>query len=105
VLLSIPAATYVRALAGLEPRRDGKVTCPFHEDERPSLQLYDDGTWCCFGRHGHEGRIGGSVYDFGGRLWSLGTKGREFLELRQRLAEALLPRTGVGPCDGDAPRR
>jgi hypothetical protein len=90
LLLAIPAPTYVRELAGLEPRRDGKVNCPFHRDERPSLQLYEDGTWCCFGRHGDEGRIGGSVYDFGGRLWSLDTKGREFLELRQRLAEALL---------------
>jgi hypothetical protein len=90
LLLAIPAATYVRELAGLEPRRDGKVNCPFHHDERPSLQLYHDGTWCCFGRHGIEGRIGGSVYDFGARLWSLETKGREFLELRQRLAETLL---------------
>jgi hypothetical protein len=91
LLLGIPAATYVRELASLEPRRDGKVNCPFHRDETPSLQLYEDGTWCCFARHGIEGRIGGSVYDFGGRLWNLNTKGREFLELRQRLADTLLP--------------
>jgi DNA primase len=91
LLLAIPAATYVRELAGLEPRGDGKVNCPFHHDERPSLQLYDDGTWCCFGQHGGESRIGGSVYDFGSRLWGLEAKGREFLELRQRLAETLLP--------------
>jgi hypothetical protein len=31
LLLAIPAATYVRELTGLEPRRDGKVSCPFHE--------------------------------------------------------------------------
>jgi hypothetical protein len=30
-LLAIPAATYVRELAGLEPCRDGKVNCPFHD--------------------------------------------------------------------------
>ena len=84
------ATTYVRELAGLEPRRDGKVHCPFHHDETPSLQLYDDGTWCCFAQHGTEGRIGGSIYDFGGRLWCLDTKGRGFLELRHRLAETLL---------------
>jgi len=31
LLLAIPAATYVRELAGLEPRRNGKVNCPFHD--------------------------------------------------------------------------
>jgi hypothetical protein len=30
LLLAIPAPTYVRELVGLEPRRDGKVRCPFH---------------------------------------------------------------------------
>ena len=41
LLLAIPAATYVRELTGREPRRNGKVNCPFHADETPSLQLYD----------------------------------------------------------------
>lgn len=103
LLLAIPAATYVRELAGLRPRRDGKVNCPFHHDETPSLQLYDDGTWCCFARHGGEGRIGGSIYDFGGRLWSFDTKGREFLELRQRLAGTLLPAHAPEPQGGVRP--
>lgn len=30
-LLQIPAADYVRRLAGLEPDRAGKIACPFHE--------------------------------------------------------------------------
>jgi hypothetical protein len=30
LLLAIPASTYVRRLAGLEPTRHGKVNCPFH---------------------------------------------------------------------------
>ncbi len=74
-----------------------------HHDQTPSLQLYDDGTWCCFAGHGSEGRIGGSIYDFGGRLWSLDTKGREFLELRQRLADTLLPASAPEARSGDRP--
>jgi hypothetical protein len=45
----------------------------------PSLQLYDDG-WYCFAC-----RIGGSIYDFGARLFELDTRGHQFLRLRQRL--------------------
>jgi RepB DNA-primase from phage plasmid/CHC2 zinc finger len=82
-LLVIPAAAYVEALTGLRPNRAGKVCCPFHDDSTPSLQLYDH-DWHCFGC-----RIGGSVYDFGARLYGLDTRGREFLQLRQRLAEEL----------------
>jgi hypothetical protein len=91
LLLAIPAATYVRELTGLQPRRDGKVNCPFHPDDNPSLQLYEDGTFYCYGCG-----AGGSIYDFAGTLWSLETKGRAFLELRVRLAETfrLLSRTG-----------
>jgi hypothetical protein len=82
LLLAIPAAIYVRELAGLEPGRDGKVSCPFHADDTPSLQLYGDGTFYCYGCG-----AGGSVYDFAGRLWSLETRGRAFLDLRARLAD------------------
>lgn len=82
-LLAIPAAEYARALTGREPNRAGKIACPFHDDHDPSLQLYDDGTWYCFGAC----RRGGSIYDFAGLLWGVGTKRREFLELRARLAE------------------
>ena len=48
----------------------------------PSLHLYEDGTFYCYGCG-----VGGSLYDFAGRLWGLDTKGRAFLELRARLAE------------------
>ena len=82
-LLAIPAATYAQALTGLHPNRAGKICCPFHDDSTPSLQLYDH-DWHCFGC-----RLGGSVYDFGARLYGLDTRGREFLQLRQRLAEEL----------------
>jgi hypothetical protein len=91
LLLAVPSATYVRELTGLEPRRNGKVSCPFHADHTPSLQLYEDGTFYCYGCG-----AGGSVYDFAGRLWSLDTKGRPFLELRARLADYFGLRAGAG---------
>jgi hypothetical protein len=88
-LLGIPAERYVRALTGREPNRAGKVRCPFHEDRHPSLQLYEDGSWYCFGAC----RRGGTIYDFAAALWSIGTKGRGFIQLRDRLAVEL----GVAP--------
>jgi len=36
LLLAIPAATYVRELAGLEPRRNGKVSCRSIQTKRPA---------------------------------------------------------------------
>ncbi len=83
-LLAVPARQYLLALAGLQASRAGKVSCPFHPDDTPSLQLYQDATWFCFGC-----QRGGSIYDFAGELWHLGTKGREFIQLRARLASQL----------------
>ena len=85
-LLEIPGAAYVAQLTGLTPDRAHKVTCPFHEDDTPSLQLYEDGSWYCFGAC----HVGGSLYDFAARLWGLDTKGRDFIELRRRLVAELL---------------
>jgi hypothetical protein len=84
-LLAVPAADYVRRLTGRSPNRVGKLQCPFHDDCTPSLQLYDDGTWYCYGTC----QTGGSIYDFASRMWGIGTKGRSFLELRERLADAV----------------
>jgi hypothetical protein len=81
-LREIPTSEYVTRLTGLTPNREGKIACPFHDDRTPSLQCYGDGTWCCFGC-----RRGGTVFDFAGALWTLQTKGREFLLLRERLAQ------------------
>ena len=83
VLLTIPAADYVRVLASREPNRAGKVLCPFHEETEPSLQLYPDGTFYCFGARC---RKGGTIFDFAGLLWGIGTREHDFLELRRRLA-------------------
>lgn len=85
LLLAIPAAEYVCALIGVSPDRTGKIHCPFHEDRTASLQLYEDGTWYCYGAC----KAGGSIFDFAGRLWQLETKNRAFLKLRARLAAEL----------------
>lgn len=35
---------------GLQPNRNNMVICPFHQDDKPSLQLYPKtNTWHCFG--------------------------------------------------------
>jgi hypothetical protein len=101
-LREIPAAEYVSRLTGREPNGEGKVRCPFHDGDRtPSLQTYPDGSWCCFGC----GR-GGSVVDFAAGLWGMGTKGRDFLRVRDRLAEELLGvRLASGQADAQATRR
>jgi hypothetical protein len=87
-LLAIPATEYVRVVANLTPNRAGKVLCPFHQESRPSLQLYPDGTFYCFGRHSKDRacRKGGTIFDFAAASWGLATRGNDFLELRQRLA-------------------
>lgn len=87
-LRAIEPEVYVAALTGLQVGRDRKVACPFHEDNTPSLHVYKtpaDG-WTCFGC-----RRGGSVYDLGGAVFGLSTKGAQFLQLRERLYELLLP--------------
>jgi hypothetical protein len=80
-LLAIPAADYVRVLAGLVPDRVGKVRCPFHRDRTPSLQLYEDGGFYCFGC-----KRGGTIFDFAAHLWGMTPRQRGFIELRSQLA-------------------
>jgi len=85
LLLAIPTAEYVHVLTGISPDRTGKIHCPFHQDRTASLQLYEDGTWYCYGAC----EAGGSIFDFASRLWLTGTKGAAFLKLRARLADEL----------------
>lgn len=84
-LLAIPAADYALALAGRAANREGKLLCPFHDDTRPSLQLYADGGFYCFGSGC---RRGGTIFDFAGHMWGIPPRGVGFLELRLRLSEA-----------------
>jgi len=81
-LLSISPRRYFKDLLGLRPGRNGKVRCPFHDDERPSLHVYSPGErgWCCLSC-----RRGGTIYDLAAGAWGLRTRGRDFMEVRERL--------------------
>jgi hypothetical protein len=86
-LFAIGAEIYVPALSGCEPGPDWKIHCPFHDDAEPSLHIYDAGRgWFCFGC-----RRGGTIIDFASHLWGLEPRGEGFFEIRQRVAEELLP--------------
>jgi hypothetical protein len=89
-LLAIPGADYVRVLTGRSVDREGKVSCPFHSDANPSLQLYPDGGFYCFGS---ACKKGGTIFDFAGYLWGISPRGPGFIELRERLAERFDLRT------------
>jgi hypothetical protein len=84
-LLEIPAAEYVAALTGRRPDARGYVQCPFHkggEERTPSLYLYDDGGWFCFGC-----RTGGSIYTLAGLVGGYPTplRGAAFLTVQATL--------------------
>jgi RepB DNA-primase from phage plasmid/CHC2 zinc finger len=83
-LLQIAPVTYVSRLLQVHARAGRKVECPLHDDERPSLHVYPaaERGWTCFSC----GR-GGSIYDLASALWGIGTRGRDFIELRRLLSE------------------
>jgi hypothetical protein len=88
-LRALNPAHYVSALTGQTVGRSRKISCPFHEDRTPSFHVYErpeDGYYC-FGckAYGH------SAYDLASALWSLQTRGEDFLQLRARLYELFLP--------------
>ena len=90
-LRTIPAAEYVPALTGHAVGRDRKARCPFHAgggERTPSLHAYDgdDGAgWYCFACE-----AGGSIIDFGARLYGIEPRGSGYHEVRRRLAADLL---------------
>jgi len=83
-LANIAPADYVEALTGLVPDRDGKVSCPFHEDRTPSFHAYPDAErgWYCFSCE-----RGGRIYDLAAHLadYSLPLRGEDFLRVRSVL--------------------
>jgi hypothetical protein len=84
--LEVEPAVYVHALQGVDAvPRDGKVTCPFHEDRHASLHVYETAErgWYCFGRCRH----GGTIYDLAAPLYFSGYRasGDGFLRLRAEL--------------------
>lgn len=91
-LLRIPPPVYVAELLGRAPALNGKVQCPFHEDRRASLHVYNEAArgWCCFSC----GR-GGSIYDLAAALWGFNTRGRDFVLLRRQLRETFAIDRGI----------
>lgn len=85
-LKAIEAEVYLEILVpATEPAR-GRCRCPLpdHEDRNPSGS-YRDVRWYC-----HRCARGGDIYTLGAELYGLSNHGRDFLELRQRLAERIL---------------
>jgi hypothetical protein len=74
-LLAIEPAVYIEALTGRRVGRDGKVACPFHPDERPSLHAYPDPAdgWTCYSARCWRGDRpnGGDIYSLAAQLWGL----------------------------------
>lgn len=92
VLLTIDPPTYFEALTGEEVPPNGMVRCPLHEDRTPSCKVYPDAArgWHCFGC-----QRGGTIIDLGAGLYGIAPRGAGFLELRRRLADALLGRVAA----------
>lgn len=85
-LLSIEPAVYIEALTGREVGRDRKVTCPFHDDRTPSLHVYEtpEQGWACFSGCG-----GGTIIDFGAKLYATEPRGSGYHKIRERLERDL----------------
>ena len=83
-LLTITPAEYFRVLTGREPNRAGKLRCPLHPDDTPSLHVYltPERGWHCYGCG-----AGGSIYDLAAALWGYRTRGSEFSVVRNALRE------------------
>lgn len=58
-----PLLTTIEAVTGERPVRN-MIRCPFHGDDTPSLAIYADDHWHCFGCGRH-----GDLFDFLGLLW------------------------------------
>lgn len=94
-LEAIAPAVYVETLTRQTvPPRARKVPCPLHEDDTPSLHVYEtpEQGWFCFGC-----RRGGSVYDLAAAMLSRQLRGPGFVELQRDLIDLLVDRTAPSP--------
>jgi twinkle protein len=57
-----PIESVIERMTGQRIERN-KICCPFHDDGSPSLHVYEDGGWKCFGCG-----LGGDVFSFVGYL-------------------------------------
>ncbi|MGE4428586.1 MAG: CHC2 zinc finger domain-containing protein [Solirubrobacteraceae bacterium] len=87
----VPPVVYVEALTGWRvPSRSRKVACPLHEDDTPSLHVYQTAEqgWFCFGC-----RRGGSVYDLAAAMLDRPLRGPGFIDLQRDLVDLLVDRS------------
>jgi hypothetical protein len=87
-LHQIDPRQYIRLLTGRAPDSEGKIACPFHPDDTPSLHAYatPEQGWACYGCTTPDGKpLGGDIYTFASRLWGIPARGHSFLELQARL--------------------
>jgi hypothetical protein len=82
-LFAIAPDVYVARLLGVEVPGHRKVPCPFHQDRRASLHVYETAErgWYCFGAC----RRGGTIYDLAAPLYGYTARGDDFLWLRAEL--------------------
>lgn len=86
-LLGVSSDRYYTVLTGRDLSY-GNVTCPFPahhggRESKPSMRLYDGGTFNCFGCG-----VGGGIYQFASHLWEMDAR-TDFRRLRARLTDAL----------------
>ncbi len=89
-LHQISPVHYVRLLTGRVPNREGKIACPFHEDDKPSLHAYPtpEQGWACYGCQTPDGKpLGGDIYTLASKLWNIPTRGPTFPKLQARLED------------------
>lgn len=107
-LQQIEPAHYVRLLTGRTIDREGKIACPFHQDDKPSLHVYPtpEQGWACFGCKTPDGKPrGGDIYTLASHLWGIPTKGSGFIDLRARLDDVFgIKRDGPAPRTAPTPR-
>ncbi len=93
---SMPLRTIVDRF-GARIGRDGKISCPLHQDKRPSLHVYDDHAYCfsCNTRFDSYGLVGAFL------LGNPNPRGESFISVKNWLAE----QTGLPRVIARSPKR
>ncbi len=93
---SMPLRTIVERF-GAKIGRDGKISCPLHQDKRPSLHVYDDHAYCfsCKTRFDSYSLVGAFLHG------DPNPRGKSFISVRNWLAE----QTGLPRVIAESPKR
>ena len=93
---SMPLRTIVERF-GARIGRDGKISCPLHQDKTPSLHVYDDHAYCfsCKTRFDSYSLVGAFLHG------DPNPRGKSFISVRNWLAE----QTGLPRVIAESPKR